>query len=142
MVTVKLRRSSVCRQAEVPLLHRELVIATSTVHCEGGTSEVHPAAWSNDLPVTADGTDVVPYVGTALLRMLADRVGLTSALCGGLAQTRRWPMHHCRPSSLRYSTASPPRTQMIIVRRCIERSRIHLLLAQSVRAKQARGRSR
>ena len=42
-------------------------------------------AWSRDLRVTADGTGVVSHVGTALLRMLADRSGLTSALSGALA---------------------------------------------------------
>ena len=35
-------------------------------------------AWSKDLRVTADGTGVVSHVGAALLRMLADRAGLTS----------------------------------------------------------------
>ena len=50
-------------------------------------------AWSKDLRVTADGTQVVSHVGTALLRMLADRTGLTSALSAGLARTGVFPVH-------------------------------------------------
>jgi hypothetical protein len=44
--------------------------------CQGGTSGVQFTAWSKDLRVTANGTGVVSHVGTALLRMLADRAGL------------------------------------------------------------------
>jgi hypothetical protein len=47
---------------------------------------VQSATWSKDLRVTADGTQVVSHVGTALLRMLADRAGLTDALSAGLAR--------------------------------------------------------
>jgi Transposase DDE domain group 1 len=54
---------------------------------------VQSTAWSKDLRVTADGTGVVSHVGTALLRMLADRVGLTSALSGALTRTDGWPVH-------------------------------------------------
>jgi hypothetical protein len=36
---------------------------------------------------------VVSHVGTALLRMLADRAGLTSALSGALARRGWWPQH-------------------------------------------------
>ncbi|MEN3616205.1 IS1380 family transposase [Plantactinospora sp. ZYX-F-223] len=50
-------------------------------------------AWSKDLRVTADGTGVVSHVGAALLRMLADRAGLTGALSVGLARRGRWPVH-------------------------------------------------
>lgn len=50
-------------------------------------------AWSRDLRVTADGTGVVSHVGTALLRMLADRSGLTAALSVGLARAGWWPTH-------------------------------------------------
>jgi Transposase DDE domain group 1 len=49
--------------------------------------------WAKDLRVTADGTGVVSHVGTALLRMLADRAGLTPALSAGLARRRWWPQH-------------------------------------------------
>jgi hypothetical protein len=35
----------------------------------------------------------VSHVGTALVRMLADRAGLTSALSGALARTRWLPVH-------------------------------------------------
>lgn len=50
-------------------------------------------AWSKDLRVTADGTGVVSHVGAVLLRMLADRAGLTGALSCGLARTGWWPVH-------------------------------------------------
>jgi hypothetical protein len=49
---------------------------------------VHSTAWFKDLRVTADGTGVVSHVGTALLRMLADRAGLTTALSGALAEPK------------------------------------------------------
>jgi hypothetical protein len=54
---------------------------------------VQSTAWSTDLRVTADGTGVVSHVGAALLRMLADRAGLTSALSGALARKGWWPGH-------------------------------------------------
>jgi Transposase DDE domain group 1 len=54
---------------------------------------VQSTAWSKDLRVTADGTGVVSHVGAALLRMLADRAGLTGALSAGLARRGRWPVH-------------------------------------------------
>lgn len=50
-------------------------------------------SWSKDLRVTADGTGVVSHVGAALLRILADRAGLTEALSAGLARTGWWPVH-------------------------------------------------
>ena len=50
-------------------------------------------AWSRDLRVTADGTGVVSHVGAALLRMLADRVGLTQALSDALTRRNWWPVH-------------------------------------------------
>ena len=50
-------------------------------------------AWSRDLRVTADGAGVVSHVGAALLRMLADRTGLTSAMSGALARSGGWPVH-------------------------------------------------
>lgn len=50
-------------------------------------------AWAKDLRVTADGRGVVSHVGAALLRMLADRAGLTPALSGALARRGWWPRH-------------------------------------------------
>jgi hypothetical protein len=58
-----------------------------------GTFGVQSTAWSKGLRVTADGTGVVSHVGAALLRMLADRAGLTEALSGALARRGRWPVH-------------------------------------------------
>jgi hypothetical protein len=60
---------------------------------QGGTSTVQCTAWSKDLRVTADGSGVVSHVGTALLRMLADRTGLTGALSRVLARPGWWPVH-------------------------------------------------
>jgi hypothetical protein len=54
---------------------------------------VQSTAWSKDLRVTTGGTGVVSHAGTALLRMLADRAGLTTALSAGLARRGRWPVH-------------------------------------------------
>jgi Transposase DDE domain group 1 len=54
---------------------------------------VQSTAWSKDLRITADGTGVVSHVGAALLRMLADRAGLTAALSGALARTGWRPGH-------------------------------------------------
>jgi hypothetical protein len=54
---------------------------------------VQSTAWSKDLRVTADGAGVVLHVGAALLRMLADRTGLTGALSAGLARRGWWPVH-------------------------------------------------
>jgi hypothetical protein len=54
---------------------------------------VQSTAWSKDLRVTADGSGVVSHVGAALLRMLADRTGLTGALSGSLARRGWWPGH-------------------------------------------------
>lgn len=50
-------------------------------------------AWSRGLRVTGDGSGVASHVGVVLLRMLADRVGLTQALSGALAQRGFWPTH-------------------------------------------------
>ncbi|MEU4645053.1 IS1380 family transposase [Micromonospora sp. NPDC023814] len=50
-------------------------------------------AWSRDLRVTAGGSGVVSHVGAALLRLLADRAGLTAALSAGLARAGWWPVH-------------------------------------------------
>jgi Transposase DDE domain group 1 len=50
-------------------------------------------AWAKDLRVTADGSGVVSHVGAALLRLLADRAGLSQALSAGLARRGWWPGH-------------------------------------------------
>jgi hypothetical protein len=54
---------------------------------------VQSTTWSKDLRVTADGTQVVSHVGAALLRMLADRAGLTGALSAALTRTGVFPVH-------------------------------------------------
>src|SRR4051794_27062944 len=61
--------------------------------CGRGTSEVQFTAWSRDLRVTAGGTGVVSHVRAALLRMLADRAGLTGSVSQALARRGWWPTH-------------------------------------------------
>ena len=50
---------------------------------------VQATNWASSFEVTTDGTGVVGHAGAALLRELADRVGLTSALGWGGSQDRR-----------------------------------------------------
>jgi hypothetical protein len=50
-------------------------------------------AWARDLRVTGDGTGVVSHAGTVLLRLLADRVGLTGALSTAMARRGFHPVH-------------------------------------------------
>ena len=42
--------------------------------------------WSRDLGVEVRGDDVVSHTGSVIVRMLADNIGLTSALSGALAR--------------------------------------------------------
>lgn len=42
--------------------------------------------WSRDLGVEVGGDDVVSHTGSVIVRMLADNIGLTSALSGALAR--------------------------------------------------------
>jgi hypothetical protein len=73
---------------------RETCDATSTGFSTGeALPKVEFTAWSKDLRVTADGTGVVSHVGAALLRILADRAGLTAALSAGLVRNGWWPLH-------------------------------------------------
>jgi DDE family transposase len=50
-------------------------------------------AWSKDLAVEITGQDVINHVGTAALRLIADRTGLTSALSRALARRGFVPVH-------------------------------------------------
>jgi len=50
-------------------------------------------AWSQGLSVTADGTGVVALAGSAAVRLLADRVGLTEALSKALTRRSFVPVH-------------------------------------------------
>jgi hypothetical protein len=50
---------------------------------------VQATNWASRVEVTTDGTGVVGHVGAALLRALADRVGLTAALGWHGPQGRR-----------------------------------------------------
>ncbi|MGH3976228.1 MAG: transposase [Pseudonocardiaceae bacterium] len=50
-------------------------------------------AWSKGLSVEVGGHGVVSHVGSGLLRLTADRVGLTSALSTALARPGFWPVH-------------------------------------------------
>jgi hypothetical protein len=70
------------------------VIATSTVlFVEWALPKVQLTAWSKDLRVTGDGSGVASHAGAVLLRLLADRVGLTQALSAALTRRRFWPVH-------------------------------------------------
>ena len=50
-------------------------------------------SWSQGLSVTADGDGVVPLAGAVSVRLLADRVGLTSGLSTALARRGFTPSH-------------------------------------------------
>lgn len=50
-------------------------------------------AWATGLSVTADGTGVVALAGSAALRLLADKVGLTGGLSAALARRGFDPVH-------------------------------------------------
>lgn len=50
-------------------------------------------AWSQGLSVTADGTGVVALAGSAAVRLLADRVGLTEQLSTAVARGGFVPVH-------------------------------------------------
>ena len=50
-------------------------------------------AWSQGLSVTADGTGVVALAGSAAVRLLADRVGLTEQLSTALTRRGFVPVH-------------------------------------------------
>jgi hypothetical protein len=58
-----------------------------------GTFRVDVTAWSKGLSVEVGGHGVVSHVGSGLLRLAADRLGLTSALSTALARPGFWPMH-------------------------------------------------
>jgi hypothetical protein len=49
---------------------------------------VHTIGWLKGLQVTADGTGIVSHAGMALVRALADNVGLTAGLSKALASRR------------------------------------------------------
>src|SRR4026207_1485999 len=50
-------------------------------------------AWSRDLTVEVGGHGVVSHTGSAAVRMLADRTGLTGALSKALRRRRVTPGH-------------------------------------------------
>jgi hypothetical protein len=58
-----------------------------------GTSQVKHMAWSSGLSVTSDGTGVVAHAGSVVVRLLADRVGLTDQLSTVLARRSFRPGH-------------------------------------------------
>ena len=49
------------------------------------TSKVNLTGWSKSLEVSADGAGIVSHAGLALLRLLADKTGLTGGLSRALA---------------------------------------------------------
>jgi hypothetical protein len=58
-----------------------------------GTFRVDFTAWSKGLSVEVGGHGVVSHVGSGLLRMLADRVGLTGELSKASARRGFVPVH-------------------------------------------------
>jgi hypothetical protein len=54
---------------------------------------VKRTSWSRGLSVTADGSGVLPLAGAVAVRLLADRVGLTSGLSTALARRGFTPGH-------------------------------------------------
>ena len=49
---------------------------------------MNTTGWLKGLQVTADGTGIVSYAGVALIRALADNIGLTTGLSKALASPR------------------------------------------------------
>ena len=58
-----------------------------------GTFQVNVTAWSKGLSVEVGGHGVVSHVGSGLLRLVADRVGLTGELSRVLARPGFVPVH-------------------------------------------------
>ena len=54
---------------------------------------MHDSAWSKDLTVEVDGHGVVSHTGSAALRLVADRTGLTGGLSRALARRGFTPVH-------------------------------------------------
>ena len=54
---------------------------------------MHDSAWSSDLTVEVGGHGVVSHAGSAVLRLLADRTGLTGALSRALRRRGFSPVH-------------------------------------------------
>jgi hypothetical protein len=52
------------------------------------TYKVNSTGWLNGLRVSGDGTGIVSHAGVALVRALADNVGLTAGLSKALASPR------------------------------------------------------
>jgi Transposase DDE domain group 1 len=54
---------------------------------------VKRTVWSHGLSVTVDGTGVVPLAGAVVVRLLADRVGLTDGMTAALYRRGFAPVH-------------------------------------------------
>src|SRR5213078_1789486 len=57
------------------------------------TFDVDVTGWSRDLSVEVGGRGVVSHAGTAAVRVLADRTGLTTGLSRALARRGFMPVH-------------------------------------------------
>jgi hypothetical protein len=57
------------------------------------TFEVDVTGWSRDLAVEVGGRGVINHAGSAALRLIADRSGLTAGLSGALARRGFVPVH-------------------------------------------------
>lgn len=54
---------------------------------------MHGTGWSRDLSVNIGGRNVINHAGTAVLRLLAERTGLTGGLSRALARRGFVPVH-------------------------------------------------
>ena len=54
---------------------------------------MHDSVWSKDLTVVVGGHGVVSHAGSAVLRLLADRTGLTGALSKAMRRRGFSPVH-------------------------------------------------
>lgn len=54
---------------------------------------MHTTGWSRDLSVDIGGRDVINHAGTAAVRLIADRTGLTAGLSRALARPGFLPVH-------------------------------------------------
>src|SRR5258708_27503943 len=77
--------------------------------------EVRGLGWLKGLEVTTGGSGVVSHAGLALLRALADNIGLTAGLTGALASRRGvtrswWCGFTCPPLTMASWTRHPPAT--------------------------------
>src|SRR5215210_2975257 len=84
----------VSEQRKVPLTWENEGIEANILPGSRSTFQVDElTAWSRDLSVEVGGHGVVSHAGSAALRLLADRTGLTAALSRALRRRGFTPVH-------------------------------------------------